>query len=161
VDAGALTPPDAIVALRSFPRRFRALVPPGDGTDDEHDRERRAAAQRAAMSAAAAIEATTSDLRRVLIDDGPDLGGAPTGAGPGGVGAGGVGAGGDAVGRVAAAATALADLAGAQPASVWTRTGRRGGTTVTAADLLREAVDAAARELRAAPADPDADADEG
>jgi len=150
MDAGDLTPPDAVVALRSFPRRFRALVPPGDGTDDDHDRERRAAAEHAAAAAAAAIDAGTPDLRRVLLEDGPELGGAPPPAA------------GDPVARVAASATALADLAAAQPASVWARTGRRGAATVTAADVLRGAVDAAARELRAgAPQGGAADDDEG
>ena len=149
MDAGDLTPPDAVVALRSFPRRFRALVPPGDGTDDDHDRERRAAAEHAAAGAAAAIDAATADLRRVLLEDGPELGGAPPPAA------------GDPVARVAASATALADLAAAQPASVWARTGRRGGATVTAADVLRMAVDTAAGELRGAPEGGPADDDEG
>jgi len=134
VDAGSLSPPDAIVALRSFPRRFRALMPPSDGTDDEHDRARRAAAERAAATATTAIVAATGDLRRVLLEDHPQLGAATPAPG----------------GDLDAAATALAKLAGAQPADAWARTGQRGAATVSAADLLREAVGAAAAQLRGA-----------
>jgi hypothetical protein len=177
----SLSPPDAVVALRSLPRRFRAAAAPDTGDDDDDDFRtgwdsgpdtgrttgpdtgrttgpdtgnragtttgpdaRRDAVLAAAGAAAAAIAALGGQLRRVLIEDSPDLGPAPT---PPAIPAGSAA---DALGRLERAAFEVADLAASQPAAAWSRTGRRDGTPVSAADLLREAVHAGVHQLRVA-----------
>jgi len=95
----------------------------------------------AAGTAAGQLDAIGAQLRAVLINPSPEVAAAPT-----------VSAGdpATALDRLTSAASAIADLAASQPADAWVRTGRRGGTTVTAADLLREAVDAGVAQLRVA-----------
>jgi hypothetical protein len=146
-DAPSLSPPDAVVALRSLSRRFRESAAeserrgrPPDG-DDGDTGPPAADVLRAAGVAAAAIAGLGAQLRRVLVEDSPELP-APPGAAP---------APGDpatALDRLTAAANAVADLAAAQPATAWPRTGRRGAAAVSAADLLRDAVRAGVDQLR-------------
>jgi hypothetical protein len=135
----SLTPPDAIVALRSLPRRFRATVMPVP--DDIPTPEAVRTALDAAGTAAARLDAIGAQLRQVVLNDSPEIA-APPPASPGDPGT--------ALDRLTAAATGLADLAAAQPAGAWVRAGQRGGTTVTAAGLLREAVQAGVEQLRVA-----------
>jgi hypothetical protein len=149
-DAPSLSPPDAVVALRSLSRRFRESAaeserrgrpPDGDDGDDDDTGPPAADVLRAAGVAAAAIAGLGEQLRRVLVEDSPELP-APPGAAP---------APGDpatALDRLTAAANAVADLAAAQPATAWPRTGRRGAAAVSAADLLRDAVRAGVDQLR-------------
>jgi hypothetical protein len=144
-DAAPLSPPDALVALRSFPRRFAEVGQPDDDDVDADSSGGPTATTLAAAEAAAdAIAASGEQLRRVLVEDTPVLGPAPdVDAEPASAPA-------DAIDRLRGAAEGVADLAAAQPASAWSRTGRRNGQNVTAADLLREAVHAGAHELRVA-----------
>jgi hypothetical protein len=132
----SLSPPDAIVALRSLPRRFRAAAAPRPGRDPH-------GVEAAAGAAAGAITELSRQLGRVLVEESPTLPDSPAdspAAGPGDPAT--------ALDRLAAAAGALADLAAAQAAAAWTRTGRRGGVEVSAAELLREAVHAGVHQLR-------------
>jgi hypothetical protein len=94
--------------------------------------------------AGAAIASLGEQLRRVLVDDSPELP-PPPGAAPAAPAAGDPAT---ALDRLTAAANAVADLAAAQPATAWQRTGRRGAATVSAADLLRDAVGAGVDQLR-------------
>jgi hypothetical protein len=139
VPDSSLLPPDAIAALRSLPRRFRATVLPTPEDMPTPDAVR--TALDAAGRAAQQLDAVGAQLRRVLLNDNPELG-TPPAAAPGDPGT--------ALDRVTSAANAIAELAASQPASAWVRTGRRDGATVTAADLLREAVDVGVGELRVA-----------
>ncbi len=134
----SLSPPDAVVALRSLPRRFRAAATPNPEDAPTPDAVR--TALDAAGTAAAQLGAIGAQLRQVLVHDSPELGAPP--ASPGDEAS--------ALDRLTAAANDLADLADHQPSSVWARTGRRAGASLTAADLLREAVDAAIAQLRVA-----------
>jgi hypothetical protein len=149
VPDASLTPPDAIVALRSLPRRFRATVMPNP--DDAPAPDAVGIALDAAGTAAAQLDAIGAQLRGVLLTDSPGLGALPP-TGPGDRS--------NALDRLTAAATGLADLARSQPASAWVRPGLREGRTLTAADLLREAVDVAIRQLRVAEAAWGGDANE-
>jgi hypothetical protein len=143
-DAPSLSPPDAVVALRSLSRRFRESAAESERRADGDDGDTGPPAAdvlRAAGVAAAAIGGLGEQLRRVLVEDSPELP-APPGAAP---------APGDpatALDRLTAAANAVADLAAAQPATAWPRTGRRGAAAVSAADLLRDAVRAGVDQLR-------------
>src|SRR5579871_1536996 len=103
VTASSLTPPDAIVALRSLPRRFRSMVMPTPEDMPTPDAVR--TSLEAAGVAAGRLEAIGAQLRRVLLNDTPDL--APLPATDGGDPS-------TALDRLAAAATAVADLADSQ-----------------------------------------------
>jgi hypothetical protein len=150
-DAPSLSPPDAVVALRSLSRRFREAAAEAERRRHAPDGDTGAPAAdvpRAAGVAAAAISELGEQLRRVLVEDSPELP-APPGATP---------AAGDqatALDRLTAAANAVADLAAGQPATAWQRTGRRGAATVSAADLLRDAVRAGVDQLRQVAGDGD------
>ena len=143
-DAAPLSPPDAVVAMRSFARRFAEIGQPDPDDDDAGVDAPTAETLGAAAAAAAAITTSGEQLRRVLVEDSPAHGPAPD------VDAAPTTAPADAIDRLRTAAEGVADLAAGQPASAWTRTGRRGEQDVTAADLLREAVHAGAHELRVA-----------
>ena len=135
-DAASLSPPDAVVALRSLPRRFRAQVP-GDADDT-----RTGDVAAAAVRAAASIAAIAVQLHQVLVEESPSLAGPPDPAPAQLVSAD------EAVDRLTHVVTYVAALAAAQPAQAWTRVGRRGGSTVSAAELIRDAVHAGVHELR-------------
>jgi len=161
-DPTGLSPGDAVVAIRSFPRRFAAfaLPPPGEPGEtpgpvegapefeppsDETAREiRRAVGLAAAGRAAGAIAVLVADLRAVLVHDNPVL--APDAAtedrDPGDPAT--------ALDRLAAVCDELASLAHSQPGSAWTRTGSRPAGPVAAGELLREAVHAGVHQLRLA-----------
>lgn len=129
-DPGGLAPADGVVALRSFPRRFGELV-----RDDDPERDTKLAIVRGEENAAAReISAAGERLRRVLISDDPSLDAGDTAPG----------------GDLASIANAVADLAASAHGAQWQRTGRRGGTTVTALDLLGDAVHAGVHHLRLA-----------
>jgi hypothetical protein len=146
-----LSPSDAVVALRSFPRRFAAL---GSGRSDPDDDDAptpspealataRAAAMREASAAAAEMAAAGHAMRRVLVEDNPvldQLTPTPTPAATLE----------DALGQLTAAIDPVAALASSTAGTDWARTGTLAGTTVTALDLLRDAVQAGAHRLRAA-----------
>ena len=142
-DGAGLTPRDAAAALRSYPRRFAALVladaadvPPADA--DVHD-----AVAREAAAARQGVSAAGEAMRRVLITDDPSLAAAvPVAPQPAGVE--------EEIERLAAEVNPLADLALQTSGRSWERTGRRDGQPVRALDLLREAVHAGAHHLRAA-----------
>jgi len=118
-----LNPRDMAAALRSFPRRYR-----GAGV----------LATPEARRAAAALARAARDLRRVLVEERPNLD----------------------FGREAepadletAAQRLASEIDRANPTD-WNRTGTRGGEEVRALDLAREAVHAGAHELRAAQTPP-------
>jgi hypothetical protein len=146
-DAASLSPPDAVVALRSFARRFAEIGAPDPDDDDDGTAAADVPSEEtlaAAVAAAAAISTSGEQLRRVLVENSPEVGPAPDlGAPP-------AAASPDGIERLRAAAESVADLATHQPLSAWSRTGRRAGKDVTAADLLREAVHAGAHYLRVA-----------
>lgn len=147
-DPSSLRPGDAIVAVRSFPRRFRELasaVAEGDGGGDGDGDADTVLAQ--AGEAAAAISAIAEDLRRVLISDQPSLTTATTTAT--------ASAGGDApsgLSRLDDAVALLVAAADHQPSTAWHRTGTRGGSPVSALGLLGEAVHAGVHHLKLAEA---------
>jgi hypothetical protein len=126
-DPATVSPADAIVALRSLPRRFHELIDPDD-PDPTIDVE--------AEQAAAEIERLGRDLEQVLVLDHPTLQGS-TSEGT----------------DLGDAVTTVADLASRQPADAWARTALRNGETVSALDLLREAVHAGVHHLRVARGD--------
>jgi hypothetical protein len=134
-EASTVSPADAVVALRSFPRRFRELVPKDD------DPVVLRTLQTHAGQAAAAITALGEDLRRVLVSDDVSL------ASDDGVATAPLPAGdlSTAIDRLAAAATGVADVAEHQPAEAW----QRSSGPVRAIDLLRDAVHAGVHHLRA------------
>jgi hypothetical protein len=135
-----------VVALRSLGRRFRESAAESERRHPPDGETGAPAADvlRAAGAAGAAIAALGEQLRRVLVEDSPELP-PPPGAAPAAPGAGDPTT---ALDRLTAAANAVADLAAAQPATAWQRTGRRGAATVSAADLLRDAVGAGVDQLR-------------
>ena len=142
-----LAPSDAVAALRSFPRRFTELV---EGKEDEGARSddaeavSRAAALPAAEGAARTIAALAADVRRVLVEDDPAL---STTSDPGAPVA---GAGDDALEHLREATSALAELASSAHGKDWERRGRRGDDSVSALELLDEAVHSGAHHLHAA-----------
>ena len=137
-EPSTVTPPDAIAALRSYPRRSRELIPP----DEEPDPVVLDSAGRAATI----IDALGADLEAILVTDDASLttdASLATSAAPSGDRL-------TALDRLTAATTRVADLAGRQPAAAWSRTGLRPSGPVTAGDLLREAVHAGIHNLRIA-----------
>jgi hypothetical protein len=143
-DGAGVSPADAVAALRSFPRRFRELLEPGNDDMPPPGPAERQAVLRLAASAAAMIAARGRDLHRVLVEEQPGLTAAPATADAEG--------GGDALERLQAVTDDLASAAAATKGDEWRRTGQRDGSAVTAIDVLREAVHAAAHQLRAAAA---------
>jgi hypothetical protein len=159
-DPTSISPADAVVALRSLPRRYReAAGPAADDADSDdggrvadQDREqaqRRALVASQAAQAATAIAALGEDLRRVLISDDPPLSTTDETA----TSAGGDAEGADieaAIARLAEATAGVVSLVEGQPATAWKRTGRRASGPRSAATLLGEAVHAGVHHLRLA-----------
>ena len=149
-DAVTVSPSDAAVAARSYPRRFRALlVRPGqDDPDIVHRRPSpgEASAAEHAMDASAGMAAATAALHRIASADDPvvqlELTLRP--AGP------------DApleevLARLQAAADALAIAIEGVHGDAWSRSGHRpDGEPVTALDAARAGVHAGTHHLRAA-----------
>lgn len=141
-------PPDAAVALRSYPRRFRALLAALDDDERPDDLAHRPGADGCSALDHAADAATTFRLvaeavRRVTGTDRPAV---PAGAADEAARVrtpiGGTRTVDAVVGELAETAEALAALAGEVAAGDWERTGTLAGTEreVSALDLLREAV---------------------
>jgi len=174
-DPTSISPADAVVALRSLPRRYREAAGPAaddadpdDGGRDadqaragaggpvagaaDQDREqaqRRALVATEAAQAATAIAALGEDLRRVLISDDPPLSTTDDTATSGGGGAEGADAE-AAIARLAEATAGAVSLVEGQPATAWKRTGHRASGPRSAATLLGEAVHAGVHHLRLA-----------
>ena len=152
-DAGSVSPSDAAVALRSYPRRYRSLLTLPD-ENEAFDPLRRAGADgwsavAHAWWAALSFDAVTEALHQVLIHDHPDVSEPPiTPASPPPVDEPN-----DAVlDRLTRAADGLAvAIENARGGSnEWNRTGRlRDASEVTALDLVRSAVHQGVHHLRA------------
>jgi hypothetical protein len=148
-DGSGLSPSDAVVALRSFPRRFAALGSvDDDGDEGSTPNPDAAAAARAGMireasAAASQVAAAGEAMRRVLIEDRPTLDNLTTASTSPTTPE-------DAVRQLTDAVEPVAGLASTTSGGAWTRTGTLNGATVTALDLLNDAVHAGAHHLRAA-----------
>jgi hypothetical protein len=152
-DVSNLSAPDAVVALRSFPRRFRsAVLPIADDPTVEALAERVGPDGHSALDHVVAVTNTLvllgQALRQVLITEDPVLHAGVRDPGerawetPPGTTVDG------ALDRLADEATAVADAADAVPSRDWSRTGTlAGGGTITALDLVREAVRTASQGL--------------
>lgn len=150
-DPSRVSPSDAAVAARSYPRRFRALlVRPDDEDPDVVHRLPPSGGPSAAghaLAAAAGLDAAATALARVRAADDPavDPEPAPTAEAGAGVPLEAV------LERVAGAAGALATTVEAMHGDDWARPGRLpGGGPVTALDLARAGVHAGVHGLRAA-----------
>jgi hypothetical protein len=146
-------PSDGVVAIRSLPRRFRALFA-GLGEDESPDAlARRPAADGSTalghlVAAIGACSAGARGLEQVLVSEHPTVdplpvavGGAPTGTVE------------ERLAELGWEADAFADRAEHVGADGWARTAQvagGGAAELTAADLLWQAVDAAVEHLRAA-----------
>ncbi len=159
-DLARLSPKDAVVALRSLPRRFRtALRPIDDDTLDELA-ERIASSGHSPLDhlvdADRSLTLLHQALEQVLHHDQPVL--APAVTDP--AGREWPATRGDLateLGHLESTAVGFADGADRVPAADWGRTGTvaGAGTTVEALDLLREAVRTGVTDLRAAQRDLD------
>jgi hypothetical protein len=164
-DPTSISPADAVVALRSLPRRYREAAglagdepdPGGDGVGDDDAgpgpdggaADRRALVLAQATQATAAIAALGEDLRRVLISDDPALTTTDDTATGGGAGADVTDP--DAVlARLKEVTDRVAGLVADQPATAWKRVGHRADGPRSAAALLGEAVHAGVHHLRLA-----------
>jgi hypothetical protein len=159
MDLSSMAPGDAAVALRSFPRRFRA---PFIGPDPDQLTElatRPGADGRSALdrvlAAARTLWAAARDLAAVLVYDMPPIGAAPAAhGGPRAALADGEDVATSlesAVEQTGRAAVALAERVERAPADAWSREGRRpDGRRVTAQRLVADAVAEAVADLRAA-----------
>lgn len=119
-----ISPSDAAVAARSFPRRWKALFARAAGDDEQADVLERSGAVGLADEAAALLATTAERLPVKPVQR-------PTG-------------GGDAVARLESASAALAETIGHVPADDWGRGG--------AIELLQAGIDGAAALLRQAEA---------
>ena len=146
-DVSNLSAPDAVVSLRSYPRRFRtAVLPITDDPTVEALAERVGPDGRSAADVVVSVTNTWvllgQALRQILIEEAPVVHAgvvdpaqrvwdAPPGSTVDG-----------ALDRLADEATALADAADAVSSRDWGRTGSVAGdgATTTALDVLREAV---------------------
>ena len=157
----SLSPDDAVVAIRSFPRRFRSLLAaPGDDDDrpfdpDEVGRrigpEGRSAADHL-VAADGVLSLLGDTVQQARSEDDPvvdaafaDLGSAAATAEPGG-------AIGDLLDRFAGTAAFAADRVDGVPSDDWGRNVRVDGDTTDhrLLDLAQDAVAAVAAHLRAA-----------
>lgn len=158
---GSIAPSDAVVALRSLPRRWREIFAPvddddSDGGENPDEIAARAGADgRSALDhlghAARTIALLDRALEQVLGDKEPTLHPAATDAGarewsespPGSVEAG--------LAELEAAAGTLATRVNSVSSGDWSRTGQvAGGGEVTALDLVGDAVNTAVADLRSA-----------
>ncbi len=158
-DLARLTPQDAVVTLRSLPRRFRTTLRPVDDDNLDELAERIASSGHSPLDhlvdADRSLTMLHQALDRVLHHDQPVL--APAVMDPAArewppVHAGLT----TELAHLEATVTDFADVATRVPAADWGRTGTvAGSTTVEALDLLREAVRTAITDLRAAQRDLD------
>lgn len=145
-----MSPADAAVAARSYPRRYRALLVRPDEDDPEIVHRRPAPDQLSAVGhtarAAADISAAADALRRISIDDGPEValeGTAPSdAAGPTSR---------DVLADLDSAASSFASAIETLRGDEWRRSGHlAGGDDVGAIDVARHGVHAGIHHLRAA-----------
>ncbi len=148
IDDTSIAVPDAILAIRTFPRRFRealARVPP-DRIDERPDRQMPSVIEDAA-GAGAVLARLAAALPRVLDEPGTQVEGvdaAPSGTSRSGR------AGPDAVlAGIADACDALATRADATPWEAWDRTFTAGGVTRPASWIVQHAAGEGSRRLRA------------
>lgn len=156
LDLSALSPQDAVVALRSYPRRYRALLEP---ITDDDNLERLAArpgpdgisAMDHAAETARRLTVAAAALQQIAVSDDPEVpDAAGNAASPVGVPTGPVSLP-WVLDQVQAGALAVADAADRYPADAWGRSGTlEGGGRVTALDVLLEAVRSGAENLRRA-----------
>lgn len=132
-----ISPADAAVALRSYPRRWK-----GAFAVVEDEEEGRALLDRGSPSAnellgraVGRLASARTQLGRIRTSDDPEL----ASVGPGG-----------GLDELDAAATALAADVEAVPADDWTRTGRLDGASITALDAVGTAVAGVSDDLRQA-----------
>lgn len=159
-DLAHLTPQDAVVTLRSLPRRFRTTLRPVDDDNLDELAERIASSGHSPLDhlvdADRSLTMLHQALDQVLHHDQPVL--APAVMDPGArewpPAQGGLEA---ELAHLEGSAVAFADAASRVPAADWGRTGTvaGGGTTVEALDLLREAVRTGVTDLRTAQRDLD------
>jgi hypothetical protein len=153
-DTSQVSPSDAAVTLRSFPRRFKAALtlPESEQRPDDvvHRRPRGgglSAAEHAAWTAAA-IGQVAAAFERVITRDNPEIQLPPVDVDPP------VPGGEDPtdaiVAGIQAAADPLADRVGDVHGNEWNRTGRLDGTTVSTLDVIRHAVRVGVEHLHAA-----------
>lgn len=122
-DSRRMSPQDAAVAARSFPRRFRSMIVRRDDEEntDALVRRRPGPSQRSALElvadAAAAMAARAEDVRRIAVVDGAEVGAPVPPAEPGTVD--------DTLDRLDAAAIRLAEAIekAKSTGSDWRRTG--------------------------------------
>jgi hypothetical protein len=153
-DGSTVSPADAAVALRSFPRRFRETLEAVEEADGGPAGQMQSGLARAA-GVAHALEIIDADLARVLVSDQPPVNPPPLSASDGSSAA---SPNAEAVlAHLTAAATGLAGRVSGVTADDWKRTGRQpDGSDLSALDLLRHAVHIgvhALRESRVAPED--------
>lgn len=152
-DAATVSPSDAAVAARSYPRRYRAVLVRPDEEDAEIVRRRpgpgEPSAVEHAFSAASRLRAAADALSRVRAHDDAEVdldGPRPGGAAPAPTS--------EAVlGLVTSAAEALAAAIDAARGDEWRRSGRLvdgDGREVSALDVARQGVHAGVHHLRAA-----------
>jgi hypothetical protein len=154
VDDSQISPSDAVVTLRSLPRRFAAVLalPEEEQRPDDVLHRRPASGGLSAIEHAAytasALPQLADALRLVLSRDNPEVAAPPLEVDP--PVAGGSASADEVVEQIAAAAEALAKEISNVSGSEWTRPGRVGGQTVNALDLARAAVQLAIFHMRAA-----------
>lgn len=142
-----ISPADAEVALRSFPRRWSALLGGLDTDDPDTDALLRRAgpdgrsALDCAGAAAAVLAAADGHVRKAVSSNHPTLGPGSTPAG---------GSLPDALGGIEAAAPALAATVAGVASGDLDREADLGGRTVAVRSLVADAVDEVANLLRAA-----------
>lgn len=145
-DGGRLSPADAAVAARSFPRRFRAAIARRDDEDsvDALIRRRPPDGDRSAIElvadATAALRAGAEDIRRVLVSDNPAVGTPTAPAEPGPVD--------DTLGALDAAALDLAGALEQGHGAEWTRTAISPSGPITALELAAQAIHEGVHRLR-------------
>jgi hypothetical protein len=158
LDVSRLSPADAVAALRSYPRRFRALLTPLDEDERADDLVHRAGSDgRSAVDhadhVARSVTILGEALRQVLVHDNPTLLPAVAddsarewqmAAQPESVEA--------ALDFLDVECNGMADTVERTPADAWTRTGivAGSGREMSALDIVREAVRTGSDHLRAA-----------
>lgn len=145
-DGGRLSPADAAVAARSFPRRYRAAIARRDDEDsvDALIRRRPPDGDRSALElvadAAAALRDGAEDIRRVLVTDTPEVGAPAAPAPPGSVD--------DALSALEGAASRLAEVLETGQGAEWTRTAISPSGPVSALELAAHAIHDGVHNLR-------------
>jgi hypothetical protein len=152
IDDSQISPSDAVVTLRSLPRRFAAALalPEDQQRPDDVVHRRPASGGLSAIEHAAytvvALPQLGDALRMVLTRDNPDLSTPPLEPDPPVPGA--AASTDEVVNQLATAAESLAKDVSNVSTHEWTRTGRVGSQTVTALDVVRGAVQLAIFHLR-------------